>query len=105
MAWTAFTVLLVVAAIRPAWKGARLIGRALRETDDPESSLWLIRGIRGVVVAIGVVALAAGLGFDQRWLVAFGVVFLAEELYETGVVALVLRASARESERAPAIAR
>ena len=105
MAWTAFTVLLALAAVWPACRGVRLIGRALCETDDPQSSLWLIRGIRGVVVAIGVVALAAGLGFDQRWLVAFGVVFLAEELYETGVVALVLRASARESARPPAIAR
>ena len=38
-------------------------------------------------------------------MLAFGVVFLAEELYETGVVALVLRASTRGREQPPAIAR
>jgi NhaP-type Na+/H+ or K+/H+ antiporter len=31
----------------------------------------------------------------QTWLLVFGGVFLAEELYETGVVALVLRRAAR----------
>ena len=103
--WTAFTVLLALAAVWPAVRGGRLIARALREAGDDEASLRLIRGIRGVVVAVGLEALAAGLGFGERWLIAFGLVFLAEELYETGVVALVLRASAREGARPPATAR
>jgi NhaP-type Na+/H+ or K+/H+ antiporter len=35
--------------------------------------------------------------FAQTWLLVFGAVFLAQELYETGVVALVLRSGRRES--------
>ena len=34
---------------------------------------------------------AAGLLLEQTWLLVFGAVFLAEELYETGVLVLVLR--------------
>ena len=34
---------------------------------------------------------AAGLLREQTWLLVFGAVFLAEELYETGVLVLVLR--------------
>jgi hypothetical protein len=81
-----------------AWavaRGARLVVRALDHADEAASSLSLIRGIRGIVVAIALWALAGGLVFAQTWLLVFGVVFLAEELYETGVVALVLRRAAR----------
>ena len=73
--------------------GARLIVRALRRGDETASSLWLIRGIRGLVVAVAAWALAGGMLFGATWLLVFGGVFLAEELYETGVVALILRRS------------
>jgi hypothetical protein len=75
-------------------RGVRLVARALRGADHTDSSLRLIRGIRGVVVAVATAALAAGTLFDETWLLVFGAIFLAEELYETGVVALVLRADA-----------
>jgi hypothetical protein len=39
--------------------------------------------------------------FGQDWLLVFGAVFLAEELYETGVIALILRSSLRHSRAAP----
>jgi hypothetical protein len=88
-------VILVVGGAAAAVHGARLATRALRDSDDTASSLWLIRGIRGLVVAIAAWALAAGLLFAQTWLLVFGAVFLAEELYETGVVIVVLRWSQR----------
>jgi hypothetical protein len=75
--------------------GARLVVRAVRRADEASSSLWIIRGIRGLVVGVAAWALAGGLLFGQTWLLVFGAVFLAEELYETGVVALILRAAAR----------
>jgi hypothetical protein len=74
--------------------GARLVTRAVRRADDADASLTLIRGIRGVVVAAAAWALAGGLLLAQTWLLVFGAVFLAEELYETGVVVLILRRSA-----------
>jgi hypothetical protein len=95
---TVDAVLAVVAlafAFAALTHGARLVARALRRADDPASSLWLIRGIRGVVVAVAAASLAAGLLSASTGLLAFGVVFLGEELYETGVVARVLRAARR----------
>ena len=73
------------------------MARSLRAADDPRASLWLMRGIRGVAVAVGTTSLAAGLVLHQTWLLAFRAVFLLEELYETGVVALLLRADAKHA--------
>jgi len=77
--------------------GVRLMVRALRRADEASSSLTLIRGIRGLVVGVAAWALAGGMLFAQTWLLVFGGVFLAEELYETGVVALILRRSSATS--------
>jgi hypothetical protein len=80
------------------WMGARglgLLGRGWRHADDDEAPLSIARGLRGVVVAVGFVCLAAGLLSGQLWLLVFGGIFLAEELYETGVLILVLRADRR----------
>jgi hypothetical protein len=87
-------------AVGGAWAaahGARLMARALRRADEPSASLTLIRGIRGLVVGVAAWALAGGILFAQTWLLVFGGVFLAEELYETGVVALILRRSSATS--------
>ena len=93
----AIAALLVVTGVWTAVRGAQLVGRAIRCADDESSSLSLIRGIRGLVVAIAAWSLAAGLASAQTWLVVFGVVFLAEELYETGIVLLILRRSSAPS--------
>jgi len=81
-------VLLAVGAGVMFVRGARLAARALGRAEDPSAALWLIRGIRGIVVGVGAAALAGG-----TWLLVFRAVFLAEEIYETGVVALILRMS------------
>src|SRR5262245_56448247 len=75
--------------------GIARLGRGLRHADQDSASLDVVRGIRAIVSGVAVAALGSGLLFEQTWLVAFGAVFLAEELYETGVVLLVLRAQAR----------
>ena len=100
--------LAILLAIGGGWtlvRGGRLLALGLREADDEASSLRVIRGIRGVVVAVGLGALAGGVLFAQTWLLVFGAIFLAEELYETGVVALRRAASAPRSGRAPAAPR
>jgi hypothetical protein len=48
-------------------------------------------------------SLAVGTVLGQVWLVVFGALWLAEEIYETGVLALILRAGARESERSSTV--
>src|SRR5207247_6569171 len=86
-------VVAALLALGGAWAavhGAGLVVRAVRHADDPSSSLWIIGGIRGLVVAVAVWALAGGWLFGQTWLLVFGVVFLAEEVYEAGVVVVLL---------------
>src|SRR5688500_6814115 len=82
-----------LAGIAAGVRGIMLLVRGLAHADDERSSLDVIRGIRGVAVGVGTVALAGGILLEQTWLLAFGLVFLLEELYETGVVALVLRSA------------
>jgi hypothetical protein len=93
---SAFAILAALAGAGVGARGVWLLVRALRDADDPRASLTLIRGIRGIVVAVAAGALAAGVLSSQTWLLVFGTIFLAEELYETGVVALVLRADLRQ---------
>jgi hypothetical protein len=81
-----------------AWRGSQLLLRGLRQVDHPVSTLWVVRGIRGVIVGIGLAALSGGLLLGNKGLLAFGLIFLGEELYETGVVLLALRSRLKASE-------
>jgi hypothetical protein len=42
-----------------------VVARAVRRADDSSSSLWIVRGIRGLVVAVAAWALAGGLLFGR----------------------------------------
>jgi hypothetical protein len=98
IAWTG--ALALAACLGGAWagiRGARLLMLGIRGSGDPEASLRVIRGLRGLIVGVCAVALAAGLLLEQRWLLVFGGLWLAEEIYETGVLALILRAGLRAS--------
>jgi hypothetical protein len=82
-------VLALVIAAYAGWRGLRRMRRGLRES----ASLELVRGIRALVTAAAVGVGALALLTGERGLLAFAAVFLAEELYETGVLALIIRAS------------
>ena len=71
------------------WRGLRRVRHGLRNAD----SLALVRGIRALVTAAVATVCAIALFTGQRGLLAFAAVFLAEELYETGVLVLIIRAS------------
>ena len=77
------TVLVACAAAR----GATLMCRGLRDAD----ALDLVRGIRFVVIAF--VAGLAGLGVasGHGGLLVIAALILAEEIYETGALALIIR--------------
>lgn len=94
--------LAVSALIGAGWagvRGARLLARGLRAGEDPAAPLWVIRGFRGLIVAICLVALAAGTLLGARWLIVVAALWLAEEIYETGVLALILRSDQPGPER------
>lgn len=92
-------LLLLLVALGAVWRGTRLLVRGLREASHSTSSLWLVQGLRGGIVALALAALAGGLLTGQSWLLIFGAIFLGEELYETGFLILVLRASEKACER------
>jgi len=80
-----------------AWRGARLFLRGVRNADHSSASLWVVRGIRAGIIALAMGAFAGSLLYNQGWLVMFGAIFLGEELYETGLVLLALRAAAEDA--------
>jgi len=79
--------LLSLAAVVAGARGARVLARGLREARP----LDVVRGLRGVVVALAAATFAAGTLLATPGLIVLGAVFLGEELYETGVLALIIR--------------
>lgn len=88
----------MLAAVGGVWAGVLGIGlivRGLRAAGEPDGALWLIRGLRGLVVGICLGCAALGAVFDEVWLLVFAGLWLLEEIYETGVLAAVLRDGTR----------
>jgi hypothetical protein len=99
-------VLATLAVVVGAWagvRGVRLLARGLGRGEDPSAPLWVVRGFRGIIVALCMAFLALGTVLGQVWLVVFGALWLAEEIYETGILALILRAGAREDGRSSTV--
>lgn len=82
--------LIVLAAVL-GWRAVRYVGRALRHSGDDDSSIWLIRGIRALIAAAASIAFAFGIVYGSRATILIAAVILGEELYETGVLLLLLR--------------
>lgn len=82
-------------AVCATWRGARWMVKGLREANGPSGALWVVRGIRGAIVAVSMTALGGGVLLASPGVLVFGIIFLGEELYETGVVLLALRAGRR----------
>jgi len=81
--------LAMLIAVYAAYAGARRLRHGLREA----KSLEVVRGIRALVTAVAAAVAGIALLSGEHGLLAFSAVFLAEELYETGVLALIIRAS------------
>ena len=82
-------ILLLLASLS-LWRGTRCLLRGLGEAE----SLDVVRGLRGLVVGLALGAGALGVLAAQSGFLVFSSIFLAEELYETGVLALIIRAGA-----------
>jgi hypothetical protein len=82
---------LIVLATLFGWRAVRHVAGALRATDRDNSSVRLVWGIRALLIALTSVAFALGIVYGSRATMLIAAVVLAEELYETRVVLLVLR--------------
>lgn len=73
------------------WRGIVHFRRSGRHVGDPEQSRLVIRGFRALILSAGFASFAAGIWLhDGRW-IAFGLIFLFEEIIETGVMLLAMR--------------
>jgi len=78
---------LILLAVCAAVQGARDLVRGLREA----ASLEVVRGIRWAVFAAVASIFALGILTMSTGFFVLGGVFLAEELYETGVASVAIR--------------
>ena len=92
----ALTVLLVLAGAALGVKGARAMGCALRLG----RSLDLIRAIRLVIFGAVALVCAAGVATGRNGFFVLAAVFVAEELYETALVAAIIRSGETTSHSA-----
>jgi hypothetical protein len=83
-------ILFALLAVGATAYGVRLLGRAVMHSVPID----LIRGIRACVVAFASVACAVGFHRAETGFLVLGALVLGEELYETGLICLVLRRGA-----------
>ena len=87
------------------WAGARG-ARMMSDGLAGASALTLIRGIRCAIVSLVAGFFAVGVVSGRTGFITFGAIILAEELYETGVLALFVRlgepGGAPEADHGPA---
>lgn len=89
--WTLLPAVMIAASIGFGLHAVNLLGRLWQSRDSKDSPFWLVRGGRALIVAIACACIAGGILSNTSGLMWFGVAFLAEEIYETGTVLLILR--------------
>jgi hypothetical protein len=87
--------LAMLVGLGAAVRGARQLARGVRTA----ASLDVVRGIRGFVIAIAAAAFAIGVLSGEAGFLVFGAIVLGEELYETGILAIIIRVGERSSAR------
>lgn len=65
--------------------------RCMQRAGEPDQTSLVIRAFRAWILAAGFLSFAAGVYFrDGRW-IAFALIFLFEEIIETGIMLLAAR--------------
>ena len=78
-------------AVWCAWHGLPLMARVFRAPAHPDAPVWFMRGGRSLIVAAGLTLLSGGLWWWSTAAMGLAAVFLAEEIYETGMALMILR--------------
>jgi len=58
---------------------------------DLLTALLFIRGLRFLVIALTGILWAAGIFWGQGWLLIIGLVIIGEEMYEMGLLSLIIK--------------
>ncbi len=74
-----------------AWALVRGVKNFRRGYGSDDGSLEVVRGVRGGILFAGLTFIGCGLALEVSWPVWFGLVFLFEEIIETGIMVLALR--------------
>jgi len=86
---------LLLLSIPVLYRGISRLAAGVSQPDDPKASEQVVLGIRGIIIAVALACIGAGLWLDVRWPIWFGIAFLAEELLETGIMLWALRRGPR----------
>jgi hypothetical protein len=78
-----------------ALRGLRFLVLAIRKPDHPSGPLRVVRGLRGLIVTLALLAWAIALLYNKMWLFIIGAIVLAQELYEMGFLSLILRSEGK----------
>ena len=88
---THLAVLLVGISLLAALLALIRFHKAYRLAGHYRCAIWLVRGIRCLIITLTAAAWAAGFYWQQSWLLIIGLVILAQELYEGFVLSAALR--------------
>ncbi|MBI5603429.1 MAG: hypothetical protein HY879_08730 [Deltaproteobacteria bacterium] len=87
-------LLLGVAGIA-LWLSLRRFISAYHQAGQYDCSLWIIRAIRCLLIALTAGAWSASFFWNKRWLFIIGLIIIGQELYEGAVVSFALRRGAK----------
>ena len=85
------TLLLMATSIIFAWYSVRHFRGVVGTQENADSPRTIVRGLRGLIISLTTLAWAVGIYWEQEWLLIIGLVILAQEMYEMGVLSLILR--------------
>ena len=85
------TILLMTTSIAFAWRCILNFRMVAVNQGSGNHPMAIVKGLRGLVISITALAWAAGVYWGQGWLFIIGLIILAQELYEMGVITLIIR--------------
>jgi hypothetical protein len=92
---TGVAIVLAGIALLAACCCVQRLRTACRLAGQYACAIWFVRGIRCLIIALTAAAWAAGIYWQQHWLLIVGLVILAQELYEGFVLSAALREGLR----------
>ena len=84
-------ILLLIIAFIFARYCVRYFRMIVGKEGHADRPMAIVRGLRGLVISLTTLAWAAGIYWEEGWLLIIGLVILVQEMYEMGVLSMILR--------------